>query len=71
MAGVNTLFSPRYKGCDFVVGEGMLKEKHTPEEKPDGVSGQIPPSHRDQRWGLSVRVFSSQILEPGDRVLHN
>lgn len=52
LAGVSTLLSPHYKGCDFVVAEAMLKEKHTPEEKPQGVSGQIPPSHRDKHLGL-------------------
>lgn len=30
----------------------MLREKHTPEERPDGVSQQIPPCHRDKHLGL-------------------
>ena len=52
MAGVSTLVSPCYKGCDFVVGEAMQKEKHRPEERPGSVSRQIPPGHRDEHWGL-------------------
>lgn len=73
LAGVSTLFSPRYKGCDFVVGEGMLKEKHTPEEKPDSVSGQDPPQPQGpalgfEHWGFlqpnfrAWRQSSSQLV---------
>lgn len=47
-------------GCDSVVGEAMLREKHALEERPDSVSQQIPQPQGQAlglRWSFLWSVF--------------
>lgn len=48
---VSVLVSP---AVEAMVGEATLKGKHTPQERPDGVSGQTPPM--GQAFGFEMAI---------------